>query len=171
MEKQEPPAYDQSGPGVYEPGTTDQPPAYIPPTQPQQYPQQPYPQGQQQAYPPGVQAAYPPGVQPVGVYTAQPPGSTVIVRQPTGPMPNDYLIFAIFVTFCCCLPCGIVAIMKASETKNRWHAGDNEGAVRNSQEAKKWATIALVCGILTYVCTAGFLIVYYLFIFSYLYSY
>ncbi len=165
MEKQEPPAYcdvgnSQSAPN-FPPGTSSKPPEYVPPTQ---YVQQPYPTSGQQA---GVPQAYPSGVQPVGVYMNQPPNTTVIVRQPTGPMPNDYLIFAIFVTFCCCLPCGIVAIIKASETKNRWYAGDVEGATRNSQEAKKWAMISLVSGIITEVCLAVILIIYYVFLFSY----
>ena len=42
------------------------------------------------------------------------PGQTVIFRQPHAqPPPKDYTVLAILVTVCCCLPFGIVGIIKA----------------------------------------------------------
>ena len=32
-----------------------------------------------------------------------------------GPTPKDYFGFALFVTICCCLPFGIVGLIKSSE--------------------------------------------------------
>ncbi|PIK41572.1 putative proline-rich transmembrane protein 1 [Apostichopus japonicus] len=63
---------------------------------------------------------------------------TVIVRQ-TQIQPNDYLGFAIFVTICCCLPFGIVGIIKATEVRSRFISGDYQGAEDSSRSAKNWS--------------------------------
>nr|XP_054757172.1 uncharacterized protein LOC129263284 [Lytechinus pictus] len=99
---------DKAQEAVYPP---QQPEGYAPVPQNQGYPPQGYPpQGAPPAYPQG-QAQYA-GGQNVIVATA--PQTTMIVRQ-SQPQPNDYLAFAIFVTICCCLPFGIVGIVKSMD--------------------------------------------------------
>ncbi|XP_072043699.1 proline-rich transmembrane protein 1-like [Amphiura filiformis] len=80
----------------------------------QGYLQQDYPPQQvnpQQGYPPQQgnqqQQGYPGGVQ----YNPNSP-VTIIAKQST--QPNDYMNLALFVTICCCLPFGIVAIVQAT---------------------------------------------------------
>lgn len=63
------------------------------------------------------------------------------------PCPDNYLVYAILTTLFCCLPFGIVGIVKASQVSSKYQAGDYEGAVQASADAKKWSQIALICGI------------------------
>ena len=78
---------------------------------------------------------------------AQAPGQVVIVRTAQGTQPNDYLMFAIFVTLCCCLPCGIVAIVKATEV--RLQQGGENGQV---WDASVWEMFVFRGKFCTYVC-------------------
>ncbi len=52
-----------------------------------------------------------------------------------GTVPN-YMVHSILVTLCCCLPLGIVGIVKAGEVNNRLTAGDYEGALKASNTVK-----------------------------------
>ncbi|XP_038053390.1 proline-rich transmembrane protein 1-like [Patiria miniata] len=150
----------------------DDPPAYSPPAQQQGDPlQRAYPL--QQIYPPqlvyptqqiypGQQVGYP---SPVAynqvaynrqrgaiILTASSPN--VIVRSHVTKMPNNYMGLSIFVTLCCCLPFGVVAMMKASKVKARWAEGDIRGAHLSSKDAKMWSTSGLVIGVIwIIVCT------------------
>lgn len=60
--------------------------------------------------------------------------------------PPNYMVWAILSTLLCCLPLGIISIVKASEVNSKWIAGDYEGARMSSENAKKWATISAVVG-------------------------
>jgi t-SNARE complex subunit (syntaxin) len=62
-------------------------------------------------------------------------------------VPN-YLAQSILVTLFCCLPLGIVAIIKASEVNSRLASGDYEGAVKASNEAKKFCWWSFGAGII-----------------------
>lgn len=55
-----------------------------------------------------------------------------------GTVPN-HLVWAILTTLFCCLPLGIVSIVKAAEVNGKLAAGDLEGARASSDAAKKWA--------------------------------
>lgn len=59
--------------------------------------------------------------------------------------PDSYLLFAILTTLFCCLPFGIVAIVKAASVSSKYQSGDYEGAVQASNDAKKWCKIAVIC--------------------------
>lgn len=61
-------------------------------------------------------------------------------------IPN-YLIHAILVTVFCCVPCGIPAIVFASQVNTKLYSGDIEGAIHLSQRARKWCWIALWVGV------------------------
>lgn len=68
------------------------------------------------------------------------------------PMPNfpskvpNYLVQAILVTFCCCVPFGIPAIVFASQVNPKLQAGNVEGAMESSRKAMMWSWIAFACG-------------------------
>lgn len=61
-------------------------------------------------------------------------------------VPN-YLVQAILATLFCCLPLGIVAIVYAAQVNSKLQAGDYEGAVTASEQAKKfcwWSVYAAI---------------------------
>ncbi|OPZ09727.1 MAG: Interferon-induced transmembrane protein [candidate division BRC1 bacterium ADurb.BinA292] len=64
-----------------------------------------------------------------------------------GSLPN-YLVQAILVTVCCCVPFGIVAIVYAAQVNSKLTAGDFAGATESSAKAKKWCWIALITGLI-----------------------
>ncbi len=73
------------------------------------------------------------------------------------PMPDTYLAWAILSTIFCCLPLGIVSIVKASEVSSKYNTGDYAGAEQSSRDAKKWATWSAV---LALIGTALYLLVF-----------
>ena len=60
--------------------------------------------------------------------------------------PESHLALAIISTILCCLPLGAVGIIKASRVSTQFQAGDYEGALKSSADAKKWSIIAIICG-------------------------
>lgn len=64
------------------------------------------------------------------------------------PMPETYLVWAILSTILCCLPLGIVAIMKANKVESLYFSGAYEQAYKASNDAKKFAIIAAVSGLI-----------------------
>lgn len=128
------------GPATPAPGTACPPPParpvapapeYQQPQYQQQYPQQPY---QQQQYQQPYQQ-----------------------QQPMLP-PDNYLAWAIIVTILCCLPFGIVAIIKAASVNTLWNAGNYEQAYEASAAAKKWVIISAIVGVVSSLVYAGFMI-------------
>lgn len=76
-----------------------------------------------------------------------------------GPPPQNYLVFAILTTLFCCLPAGVVSIVKAASVNGKWNSGDYAGAQEASRQARSWAIISLVVGIVAiaiYVATFDF---------------
>ena len=59
----------------------------------------------------------------------------------------DHLAMAIMVTICCCLPFGIVGIIKSSECRKARRQGDQRKAFRYGWEAYKFSMIGLGFGI------------------------
>ncbi|XP_041466257.1 proline rich transmembrane protein 1B-like [Lytechinus variegatus] len=80
----------------------------------------------------------------------QVPGQQTIMHVAAGPIPKDYFGFALFVTICCCLPFGIVGLVKSSEVKNRAAAGDYTGATISSSEARRWSWAGCIIGGITW---------------------
>ncbi len=66
--------------------------------------------------------------------------------QPMGLPPKNWLVESILVTLFCCLPFGIVGIIKASNVSSLWAAGRVEESQRASSEAKKWTLIGFWIG-------------------------
>jgi hypothetical protein len=116
------------------------------PTAPVTPPQQQPPHQTGTAYPPPTQPV-PPVPPPVYGRPPMPPP-----RYATGAPPpvriSTYLFPAILVTFCCAgMPFGIVAVVYALQVSSKLNAGDIEGAVKASREAKRWCIVALCVGL------------------------
>lgn len=81
-------------------------------------------------------------VPPGGGYSQQPPANP-------GVAPDNYLVWSILSTVLCCLPLGIVAIIKSNEVNTKWAMGDYQGAYDSAESAKKFAIWgAAVAGVL-----------------------
>lgn len=72
--------------------------------------------------------------------------------------PKTWLLESILVTIFCCVPFGIVGIIKASSVSSKFAAGDFAGATKASADAKKWTIIGLVCGIVINLLTYFFVL-------------
>jgi hypothetical protein len=72
---------------------------------------------------------------------------------PQSPPPN-YLVWAILTTIFCCLPFGIVSIVFAAQVNSKWQAGDYDGALNASKNAKIWSWVSFgvaIIGFLVYM--------------------
>lgn len=78
--------------------------------------------------------------------TQQPPGG--------GTQPSSHLAFAILVTLFCCLPFGIVSIVKASQVNGLWAQGRYADAQQSSASARKWAMWGAIIGVIVIVIYA-----------------
>ena len=63
------------------------------------------------------------------------------------PKPDNYLVWSILATLCCCLPFGIPAIVFASQVDGKHASGDYQGAQESSDKAKMWTMIAAGLGL------------------------
>lgn len=76
-------------------------------------------------------------------------------QQPYGQQPYNYnpvyvpdnLIWSILVTLFCCVPLGIVAIVKAAEANSKRNIGDYYGAMAAYNASKTWMYWALGIGL------------------------
>ncbi|MCH2490013.1 MAG: CD225/dispanin family protein [Flavobacteriales bacterium] len=55
------------------------------------------------------------------------------------PPPDNHLVWAILSTVLCCLPLGIVAIIKSSKVDQLWYQGHYDAARKAAADAKKWS--------------------------------
>ena len=88
-------------------------------------------------YPPPPPGGYPPPPPPGGGYLP-PPGY--------GTQPDSNLVWAILVTVLCCLPLGIVSIVKSTQVSGLWAQGRYAEAHQAADDAKKWAIWGAVIG-------------------------
>ncbi len=65
----------------------------------------------------------------------------------TNQKPENYLIWAILSTLFCCLPLGIVAVIKANQVDSLWLGQRYDEALVASNEAKKWTIISAISGL------------------------
>ena len=61
--------------------------------------------------------------------------------------PENYLVWAILSTLLCCLPLGIVSIVYSTRISGLWAQGRYAEAQEASENAKKWAIIAAIVGV------------------------
>jgi hypothetical protein len=82
-------------------------------------------------------------------------GGPVGGGSPPQAIPN-YLVHAILVTLCCCLPFGIVSIIYATQVNTKRDMGDIAGAIEASNNAKKWAMIGVGVGVVWLIIVIAF---------------
>lgn len=61
------------------------------------------------------------------------------INDPANKPPDNNLVWAIVCTVLCCLPLGIVAIIKSTKVNELWGKGDKEGAQKAAADAKKFS--------------------------------
>ena len=88
------------------------------------------------------------------------PGNANFGGMPMEGKPKNYLVESILLTFCCCLPLGIVGIVFASQVDSKWNAGDHAGAIAAAENAKKFVLIGLVLGIVVNIVGFGIQILF-----------
>lgn len=88
-------------------------------------------------YPPPPPGNYPP---PPGNFPPPGPGA------PSG-QPDNNLVWGILVTVLCCLPLGIVSIVKATQVSGLWAQGRYPEAQRAADDAKKFAMWGAIAGV------------------------
>ena len=66
---------------------------------------------------------------------------------PPGQAIPNYLVQSILVTLCCCLPAGIPAIVFAAQVNSKLQAGDVNGALNSSKNARTWCWVSFGLGI------------------------
>ena len=76
-----------------------------------------------------------------------PPPAGYPPQQPPGQAPNNHLVWSILVTLFCCLPFGIVAIVKSSQVNGLWAQGRYAEAQASADSARKWVTWGAVIGV------------------------
>lgn len=57
--------------------------------------------------------------------------------------PNNYLALAIITTVMCCMPLGIVSIVKSTKVDGLYQAGNYQEAEETSKSAKNWALVGI----------------------------
>ena len=65
-----------------------------------------------------------------------------------GMKPSNHMGMAIFCTLCCCLPLGIVAIIKASSVDTLWAQGRYNEARSAADSASQFCTWGIILGII-----------------------
>lgn len=81
-------------------------------------------------------------------------GPTPQEARPLPPCPPTHLVWAILATVCCCLPLGVVAIVKASNVSSLYARGEYDRALLASDEAKKWTILSVILGLVS-CCVCG----------------
>ncbi len=74
---------------------------------------------------------------------------------PAGSPPDNNLVWAIICTVACCLPLGIIAIIKSTKVKELWLQGDHAGAQKAADDAKKFSLWGIGVGVV-------FLVIYFI---------
>lgn len=98
--------------------------------------------------PPPPPGNYPPPPPGGGGYPPPPPGGGFPPPggAPVGP-PDNNLVWAIVVTVLCCLPLGIVAIVKSTQVSGLWAQGRYADAQKAADDAKKFAMWGAIAGV------------------------
>jgi hypothetical protein len=65
---------------------------------------------------------------------------------PGGAQPDSNLVWAIVVTVLCCLPLGIVSIIKSTQVSGLWNSGRYAEAQKAADDAKKFAIWGAIAG-------------------------
>ena len=83
--------------------------------------------------------------------TQPPPPGYPPQQPPAGQQPDNYLVWSILVTLFCCLPLGIVAIVKSTQVSGLWAQGRYAEAQAASDAAKKFCIWSAIAGVIVLV--------------------
>ena len=83
-----------------------------------------------------------------GGYAAPPPPPPPLGGGAAGGPPDNKLVWSILATIFCCLPFGVVAIIKSAEVNSKWNSGDVVGANQSAADAGKWIKWSVIVGII-----------------------
>ncbi|HEX2145860.1 MAG TPA: CD225/dispanin family protein [Glycomyces sp.] len=61
--------------------------------------------------------------------------------------PSNGLVGAILATLFCCVPFGIVAIVKAAQVNSLWAAGQRAAAEQAADAARNWTLASIITGL------------------------
>ena len=61
--------------------------------------------------------------------------------------PDNNMALAVITTVCCCLPLGIVAIIKANSVDSLYMMKQYSAAINAANEAKKWSIIGIILSV------------------------
>lgn len=78
---------------------------------------------------------------------SQPQQQPQSYQQPLPPCPPTYLALSIIVTVLCCIPFGIVGIVKSSSVSKEYAVGNYAAAQEASKQAKTWSIVGICCGV------------------------
>src|ERR1700712_1101740 len=79
--------------------------------------------------------------------TQPPPPGYPPPQPPAAQQPDNYLVWSILATVFCCLPLGIVAIVKSTQVSGLWAQGQYAEAQAAADSAKKFAKLSAIVGI------------------------
>lgn len=82
--------------------------------------------------------------QPQGQQYQNPQPNAQQAGIPYAPKPDSNLVWGVLATVLCCLPFGIISIIKATSVDSHWYAGRYEEAYEASKSAMNWAIAAAV---------------------------
>ena len=88
------------------------------------------------------------------IFTCPPPATPPAVPSQeihNNVCPETYLVFAILATILCCLPLGVVGIVKASQVESLFNMGKYDEALAASNSAKNWTIAAAITGIVVII--------------------
>lgn len=68
-----------------------------------------------------------------------------------GPAPDNHLTKAIIATIFCCLPLGVISLIKATKVDSLWAQGNYEAARESASSADTWANVSMVIGIISFI--------------------
>lgn len=87
-----------------------------------------------------------------------PPAPTMSQQNNAQPfMPKTWLVESILATLFCCLPFGIVAIVKSTKVQPLFFEGRYEEAREASRSAKKWVILAALSSVIVYILYVVFI--------------
>ena len=110
-------------------------------------------------YPQAPMPGYPQAPQPV---VEQPKrekrvkGNEPEPKRPDFMKPSSGLVLAIITTIMCCLPMGLMGILRASKVDRLWAAGCYKEAERYASSAKRWTIAGIVIGFVFEAIYIGF---------------
>ena len=77
--------------------------------------------------------------------------------------PDNYLVWAILTTCLCCMPFGIVAIVKAAQVERFFYSGNYMVALQSSKAAKKWSIVSAIVAAVGWILYLTFVVILYIF--------